>query len=116
MAPPAVMPAPAEGEKIPVPPTPKKTEEAAVPASATIVVTLPAEAKLLIDGNVTKSTSAYRVFASPTLEPGKQYAYTLVGELVRDGQKLTTTKEIQVSAGQETRVELEFSSVRVAQR
>src|SRR5262249_40490950 len=84
--------------------------------SATLVVNLPAEAKLLIDGYVTKSTSATRVFTSPTLEPGQKFAYTLQRELVRDGRTLTATKQVVVQAGQEIRVDLDFAAVTVAQK
>jgi uncharacterized protein (TIGR03000 family) len=112
-APPAKK-APKEGEKIPVPP--KAKTEADVAAPATLVVTLPAEAKLLIDDKATVSTSGTRVFASPTLEPGKEFAYTLKGELVRDGRTFTTTKEVIVRAGEEIQVQLEFPTVSVAQK
>ncbi len=92
---------------------PKKSE---VPAPATIVVSLPADAKLLIDDTATTSTSATRAFASPILELGKDYFYTLKAEVVRDGKSQSTTKRIAVRAGEETTVTLEFSEVAVAQR
>ncbi len=87
-----------------------------VPAPATIVVSLPAEAKLLIDDAATISTSETRVFASPTLEPGKDFSYTLKGELVRDGRTLSTSRRVSVRAGEETRVQLDFPADSVAQR
>src|SRR2546426_118647 len=62
---------------------PKKTEG---PSPATIIVSLPANARLLIDGNSTSSTSARRIFTSPTLQPGADYVYTLRAEIIRDGQ------------------------------
>src|SRR5262249_62071242 len=46
-----------------------------ISAPATLIVNLPAEAKLLVDGNITKSTSAERVFVSPALIPGQLYNY-----------------------------------------
>src|SRR2546427_667750 len=49
---------------------PKKTEG---PAPATIIVSLPADARLLIDGNTTSSTSSRRIFTSPALQPGADY-------------------------------------------
>jgi uncharacterized protein (TIGR03000 family) len=77
-------------------------------APATIVVSLPAEAKLTIDDAATQSTSATRVFASPALETGKEYYYTLKAEVVRDGKTVPVTKRIAVRAGEETRVTLDF--------
>jgi uncharacterized protein (TIGR03000 family) len=104
---PMQMPPPPKGEQLKAPPKPA-TEEASLPAPARIVVNLPAEAKLLIDGNTTKSTTATRVFASPSLEPGQKFHYTLEGEIVRNGRTFTTSKDIAVRAGEEVQVQLDF--------
>jgi uncharacterized protein (TIGR03000 family) len=77
------------------------------PAPATIVVNLPADAKLLIDDVATTSTSATRVFSSPALERGKEYTYTLKAEVNKDGKTMTATKTVTVRAGEETRVTME---------
>jgi uncharacterized protein (TIGR03000 family) len=90
--------------------------KSALPAPAIIVVSLPAEATLLVDGSATTSTAATRVFASPALEPGQDYFYTLKGEIVRDGQKVIATETVKVRAGEESRVKLEFPSDRLAQK
>jgi len=111
---PAPAPAPAPGgpEKIKAPP---KTASASVNAPATIVVSLPKDAKLTIDDTLTSSTSAQRVFASPSLEAGMEYYYTLKGEMIRDGQSITTTKTIAVHAGEQANVELAFPATAMAQ-
>ena len=103
-------------EKVPAPKPSGGEKEVAVPTPATIVVSLPAEAKLLIDDAATMSASNLRVFASPSLEPGKDFYYTLKGELVRDGRTLTTSQLVKVRAGEETRIELEFPAETVALR
>jgi len=77
-------------------------------APAFLVVTLPAEAKLTIDGSPTKLNSSERTFQTPELEPGKIFHYTLVAEVTRDGQPVTTTQKVAVQAGKETRVNLEI--------
>jgi uncharacterized protein (TIGR03000 family) len=87
---------------------PEGKGESLAPAPATIIVSLPAEAKLTIDDAATKSTSATRVFASPTLETGKEYYYTLKAEITRDGKTVPVEKRVAVRAGEETRVTLEF--------
>jgi uncharacterized protein (TIGR03000 family) len=92
---------------------PKQTLNA---APATIVVSLPAEAKLLVDGDATSSTSTVRVFQSPALEQNQTYYYTLNGELLRDGQIVKTSQRVAVRAGEETRVELNFAPVALAQK
>ncbi|MBV9123847.1 MAG: TIGR03000 domain-containing protein [Planctomycetes bacterium] len=83
-------------------------EQASLFAPVTLNVNLPAEAKLSIDGFVTTSTAANRTFTSPALQPGQDYEYTLQGELVRDGQTVTATRQITVHAGDEVNVTLDF--------
>jgi uncharacterized protein (TIGR03000 family) len=94
----------------------KEKEGAAAANTATIVVNLPAQATLTIDGAATRSTSATRVFVTPALEDGKEYYYTLTAEMVRDGQKVTATRKVAVRAGEESRVSLEFPVASVASR
>ncbi len=95
------------------PVTPVKPEPAPAPAPkevsapATIVVTLPADAKLTIDGAATSSTSARRTFVSPTLPAGQEFGYTLQAEIVRDGKTVKVTKQVTVRAGEETTVSFE---------
>jgi uncharacterized protein (TIGR03000 family) len=112
---PAAMPS-RPPEKVPPPKAPTPEKEAALPAPATIIVSLPAEAKLLIDDAGTTSMSAQRAFVSPSLEPGKEFYYTLKGELERDGRTYTTSQRVLVRAGQETRVQLDFPAASVVQR
>jgi len=83
-------------------------------APATIVVSVPAEAKLSVDDVATQSTSATRVFASPALERGKEYYYTLKAEITRDGKSVTATKRVAVHAGEESRVSLDFPEASLA--
>lgn len=108
-----------EGGKEPIKspkPVEKKKEEAKAAAPATIIVSLPASAKLTFDGVATKSTSATRVFATPTLDTDKEYYYTLNGELTQNGQTVTASKRIVVRSGEETRVSFEFPVTTLAQR
>ncbi|HEV3256310.1 MAG TPA: TIGR03000 domain-containing protein [Gemmataceae bacterium] len=94
----------------------KGDEETLAPAPATILVSLPAEAKLTVDGAATQSTSSTRTFASPALEPGRDYYYTLKAEIVRDGQTVSTSRRVAVRAGEQTRVTLKFPVESVAKR
>lgn len=77
---------------------------------ATIIVRLPAEARLTIDGSPTTSTSAERTFVTPPLTPEKVYHYTLRAEMQRDGKPVTETRDVTVRAGRETRVNLDFNN------
>jgi uncharacterized protein (TIGR03000 family) len=75
-------------------------------APATVIVTLPENAKLTFDGEPTKSTSGTRTFATPALEPGKAFKYTLKAEIPVAGKTEIISREIQVRAGEETKVSL----------
>ncbi len=86
------------------------------PASATpgmtrttIVVHLPADATLIVDGKRTKSTSATRRFVSPPLEEDKGYHYIFKAERKRDGETITTTQRVEVRAGETRQVYLKFA-------
>jgi uncharacterized protein (TIGR03000 family) len=103
---PLMTPVPPTGEKIPVTPKevkPKEPEEIAAPA--TLVVNVPADAVLTIDGSATRSTSSRRVFESPTLEPGREFHYTLKATYTRDGQPVVLSKTVTVKAGAEAVVD-----------
>jgi len=86
------------------------------PAPATIVVTLPADARLTVDGTPTTSTGTQRVLVSPTLQPGKGYSYTLQATVTRDGKPVSIEEQVAVRAGQEKRVTLALPAVGVARR
>ena len=75
-------------------------------APATIVVSLPADAKLMIDDEATTSTSAQRVFVSPNLPKGKEFHYTLKAEIVVNGKPTVVTERVAVKAGEESRITL----------
>jgi uncharacterized protein (TIGR03000 family) len=96
-----------QGEKIPPPKKGGEEETSLTPAPATIVVSLPADARLTFDGAATEARSALRTFLSPPLERGQTYYYMLRAETVRNGQTLSTSKRVVVRAGQESRVSLE---------
>jgi uncharacterized protein (TIGR03000 family) len=103
------------GEKAPQPKA-KNRDESLLPAPATILVSLPTDAKLLIDNEATTSSGASRVFQSPTLNPGKEYQYTLSAEVVRDGKHVKAEQVVTVKAGQTTPVTLTLPTPGIAQR
>jgi uncharacterized protein (TIGR03000 family) len=85
-------------------------------APATIIVSLPADAKLTIDDAATVSTSAHRVFQSPDLAMGREFYYTLKAEFSHDGKPVAISKKITVRAGEETKVTLEANPAGVASK
>jgi uncharacterized protein (TIGR03000 family) len=86
------------------------------PAPATIIVTLPADARLTIDDAATTSTTERRVFVSPELAPGRDFHYTLKAEWKSEGKPVTVSKTITVTAGNETNVNLQADMASVASR
>jgi uncharacterized protein (TIGR03000 family) len=75
------------------------------PAQATVVVTLPADAKLFFDNQLMPLTGATRSFSTPQLKAGVNYQYQVSAKVVRDGQTLSQTKQITVRAGKTTKVD-----------
>jgi uncharacterized protein (TIGR03000 family) len=71
---------------------------------AQVEIKLPADARLFVDGEVL-SLDKGRVFRTPTLEPGRQYYYTMKAEAVRDGAKVSKTERVLVAAGRTVRVD-----------
>jgi uncharacterized protein (TIGR03000 family) len=75
-------------------------------APATLVVRLPVDALLDIEGNRTRSTGEVRRFVSPPLAMGKKYHYTFKATW-RDGSKqVVRERVVPVVAGQEVIVDL----------
>jgi len=77
---------------------------AATPASAHLTVRLPAEARLWVDGTPCPLTSDTRSFATPGLQPGRQYVYNLKAEVLRDGQPVTQSQRVVIAAGRQVDV------------
>jgi uncharacterized protein (TIGR03000 family) len=87
-----------------------------VAAPATLVVNLPADATLTINGQRTTSTSSRRVFLSPALKPGKVYRYSLTAEVNRGGNPVSWSRDVTVRAGAESNVTLTVPAASVASR
>lgn len=116
---PSAEPVPAPEPKKAMPKEPKAAEPAVAPkkadagSSATIVVSLPEDARLIVDGQETQSTSARRVFVTPNLQNG---FYTMQAEVVRDGQTVVQTQNVFVRGGQTTEVNFALPVSGVASR
>ncbi len=73
---------------------------------ATLRVRLPADAKLIVDGQETKQTGTLRRFYSPPLKPGANYHYTFEWTYRKNGDTVKRTKKISVRAGDDKEVDL----------
>jgi uncharacterized protein (TIGR03000 family) len=83
---------------------------------ATIVVTVPAEARVQFDDRPTTSTGEVRRFVSPPLPPGRTFSYTVTATRIVDGHEEKVAKEINVRAGQTTTLTVSFPAPTVASR
>jgi len=91
-------------------------EQASTTAPATLVVNLPEDATLTIDGVPTTSTSSRRVFLTPDLEKGQKYQYTLKATVMRDGKPVQAEQPVIVRSGEESQVTLKLPATSVAAR
>lgn len=82
---------------------PMKEQGAAQNSRATLVVNLPADARLFIDNEPTRTTSAARTFRTPDLLSGEVYGYELRAEVEVAGRTFTVTRRIRLKAGEEVR-------------
>ncbi len=82
-------------------------DEGTIARPANLLVTLPADARLYVDGHQTRSTSGQRLLTTPRLQPGREYHYTLRAEVTRGGEVQRVTQRVTVRAGQETRVSID---------
>lgn len=83
-------------------------------SKATIVVTIPADAKLTIHDHLTASTSGKRTFVTPALKPGQLYYYTFKATLSRNNKVETITRRVKLQAGKEVRINLKLPPTTVA--
>ena len=81
---------------------------------AKVVVTLPADAKLSVEGKTLKTSEGQREFITPQLEAGTNYRYTIKAEVVRNNQVVTQSREVRVRAGETTRVSFDLPAEGVA--
>ncbi len=110
---PATKPAAKPAETV-APPEKKKVSLGFSPA--TIVVNLPTDARLTIDGVQTFSTADRRSFVTPALQVGSTYGYTLRAEVVSNGQTVVQTQEVTVRGGETSTVQFNFAAQTVASR
>lgn len=68
---------------------------------AKVIVDLPSDAQLYVDGRLMKTSSAHRVFSTPTLDRGQLYYYELRAEVTRAGKTFSQEKRVIVAAGQQ---------------
>jgi uncharacterized protein (TIGR03000 family) len=81
-----------------------KEESEARATQATVVVHVPEDAKLIVDGVPANMTSDTRTFVTPDLLPGRTYYYMITAEIQRNGRTIAHTEKVLVRAGEISRV------------
>jgi uncharacterized protein (TIGR03000 family) len=85
-------------------------EEVSSQEAAQVTVRVPAEARLYVNSVLCPLTSETRSFNTPALERGREYFYNLRAEMVRDGETVSQTQRVTVTAGRQ--VSVEFNDLR----
>jgi len=65
-----------------------------------MIIEVPANANLYIDGQLIGGTGTERHFYTPALEKGQSYYYDVRIETVKDGRMVATDKKVIVQAGE----------------
>jgi uncharacterized protein (TIGR03000 family) len=94
---------------LPGPTPPPKTSQFSTENSGVLTVWVPYDAKVVVNGRLTKSTGSRRQFISYGLKPGLSYKYVVVASVVRDGQTIERTRTVNLTAGQVTAVAFGFN-------
>lgn len=104
---PAIIAPPPAGKQPEVVPPPKpkqpKESDTSLNEQARLIIEVPADAQLFIDGQPMKTTADRRVFRTPKLDRKLTYYYDVKAEVVRDGKTVTSTKRVILRAGEEVR-------------
>src|SRR5581483_2315987 len=93
------------------PPIAPATAAPPAPASdrATITVKLPPGATLYVDDRKSPSSDPVRQFSTPPLPAGREFAYLLKAEVVRDGRPESLIQKVPFRAGE--RVTVDFTGI-----
>ena len=78
------------------------------PASANrarLIVSIPDNASLYVDGKPIQAVAPVRSFQTPELEQGREYFYEVRAEVMRDGKPVSETRRVTVKAGEVVRTD-----------
>lgn len=83
---------------------PPSTLNGSANRAALLSVHVPADAKVFVNGLLTRSTGSDRRYVSNGLRPGFNYTYELRAQTERDGRMVEESKVVQLQAGQTAEV------------
>jgi uncharacterized protein (TIGR03000 family) len=96
---PPMIPTPAPLKDAPKKDIPKSPVSMPKGEPATVLLTVPAGAKVFINGYALKSDAAERTFRTPAIPFGENYSYTVKAIVAINGVDVVEEKTVQVSAG-----------------
>ncbi|MBX9626966.1 MAG: TIGR03000 domain-containing protein [Gemmataceae bacterium] len=79
---------------------------AATSGEATVVITLPADARLTFNGVPAAATGGTRTFRTPVLDAGREYAYDLTAEVLEGGTIRSAKRRVVLRANERVEVTL----------
>ena len=92
-------------EVVAPPAAPAAVESTAIPADgALLIVDVPADAKIFVNGAATKATGDVRRYVSRGLVAGKDYEFVVRMAVDRDGETTEETRVVTLTAGAGSRV------------
>ena len=98
--PPATGDAPMDPAPMPMPTDGTSTKR----GNGTLVVEVPADAKIYVNDRLTSTPGEVREYVSKNLTRGFNYSYVVRAELVRNGKTVTETKKVDIRAGENTKL------------
>jgi uncharacterized protein (TIGR03000 family) len=75
-----------------------------------LLVSVPEDAKVFVNGRATTSTGSERQYVSRGLESGQRYSYEVRAEVIRDGKTVSETQTAQLIAGSQASLTFKFSA------
>ena len=94
---------------VPAPPVPAGEKSTRAPHNGTILtVVVPEDARVFMNGQLTKTPGTHRQYISRGLQPGQRYTYEVEAVVNRGGQAVKDTQVVQVRAGQTAQVAFQF--------
>ena len=67
--------------------------------STVLAVRVPTDARVYVNGMLTRTPGSYRQYVSRGLAPGRSYTYEIRAEVDRDGRQVSETQTVTVQAG-----------------
>ncbi len=80
------------------------TTDEAQPVTMTVMVPK-ADAEVFLNGQATTSSGTERVFQSPPVNPGSNYAYSVTARWMENGKMVEEKRDVQVQAGENVSVD-----------